>query len=281
MKILLIQENGRHEKNRNFRECFSMKKALKKKGAECEVWGLGHENYKENISFNNFDLILNLENYDETNWVPDLSNISSKKMLWSIDSHCRGQEVYDREFKRGNYDKMLQSTKYFVNENSIWFPNCFDNTLLKNKNSEKKHSVGFCGNIVNRQPWIDLLSNQEFDFKKDIFVIGEDMVNAVNSYKIHFHKNISIDIAYRNFETMGCGTALVTSFNEDYRDLGMIDGENCMIYRDHNELIQKISLLLENEEYLLKISKAGEELANRKHTYNNRADLLLEIYENL
>lgn len=97
MKILLIQENGRHEKNRNFRECFCLQRGFNKIGIESTVWGLGHNNFNDNINFDDFDLIINLENYS-SGWEPDLSIIKTKKMLWSIDAHARGESPFINEF---------------------------------------------------------------------------------------------------------------------------------------------------------------------------------------
>ena len=67
MKTLVIQSNGEHEENRNFRECFSLKRAFEKNKIDCDIWGLGHPNYKEGaeVDFNAYDLIINLENYDQ------------------------------------------------------------------------------------------------------------------------------------------------------------------------------------------------------------------------
>ena len=98
MKVLIIQENGRHDKNRKFRECFSLQRAFKKLDHECDVWGLGHEWFMEHPTWDAYDLILNIENWDETGWVPSLKNVKTTKFLWSIDSHCRGDEIFEKTF---------------------------------------------------------------------------------------------------------------------------------------------------------------------------------------
>ena len=100
MNFLLIQENGRHVANRSFRECFSLQRCLEALKQNCDVWGLGHPNYEQHPDFNNYDVIINLENYDESGWVPDLSEVSCKKYLWSIDAHVRGIAPYKKEFRR-------------------------------------------------------------------------------------------------------------------------------------------------------------------------------------
>lgn len=281
MKILIIQENGRHDKNRHFRECFCMQRSLVKLGYVCDVWGLGHENYNHQLNFNSYDLIINLENYDQTNWIPDLNQIKCKKMLWAIDSHCRGNQVYANEFNKGDYDIILQATLDFVDSNSVWFPNCYDDSLIKKTEAQKQYDVGFCGNIVNRGSWLNLLESTNFSFKKDIFVIGDDMVQAINSYRVHFNANMSQDINYRNFETIGCATALLTNYNHQYEALGFKDGENCSLYHNSQDLLNKLELLIFDSQLRQKIENNGHELAKNKHTYDCRAQQLINIFKNI
>jgi len=133
MKILLIQENGRHDVNRHYRECFCLQRGFTSLNHNCDIWGLGHYNFQQTPKWNSYDLIINLENYDERGWVPCLNNTEGpKKFLWSIDAHCQGEEIYEQTFSKGKYDILLHSTKDFVKkEYHRWFPNAFDDTLIK------------------------------------------------------------------------------------------------------------------------------------------------------
>lgn len=279
MNILIIQENGRHKENRLFRECFCLQRAFKSQGHNTTVWGLGHENYNDIIDYENYDLIINLENYANTagNWVPNLKNIKTKKFLWSIDAHCKGTEPFDREFESGNYDLLLHSTKdYATGGKKVWFPNAYDNTLIGKRNVDKKCDIGFCGSMLNRAPFIKLLK-EKYKFIHDDFIIGENMVKAINSYKIHFNNNLSTDINYRNFETIGCGIPLITNFNYQYELLGFKDRVNVMFYNNINELESCVDELLNNKELQDNIGKAGFELA-KKHTYEQRVKKLIQFY---
>ena len=60
IKILLIQENGRHNENRHFRECFCLQRGFEKLGHNVTVWGLGHDNFNQKIDFElgDFDEII-------------------------------------------------------------------------------------------------------------------------------------------------------------------------------------------------------------------------------
>ena len=57
MKILIIQEKGRHEKNWMFRESLNIQRSLNKLGYESTVWGLNYDTYK--TSFEEMEKTIN------------------------------------------------------------------------------------------------------------------------------------------------------------------------------------------------------------------------------
>ena len=279
MKILLIQENGRHNENRHFRECFCLQRSFIKLGFKCDIWGLGHDNFKERIDFNQYDLIINLENYGN-GWEPNLNSVKSKKILWSVDSHFRGEKVFIDEFNRGDYNILLHSTKDYVDQPfKVWFPNAYDDSLIFPMEIDQRCDVGFCGSLLNRQPHINLIKNK-FNFIHDNFVIGNKMVESINSYKIHWNKNVSNDINYRSFETIGCGIPLITNYNYQYDLLGFNHGVNVMMYKNEQEMIDSINILLNNDTLRKSIGEGGLELS-KNHTYDKRVLMILEILKNI
>jgi hypothetical protein len=246
LKILLIQEKSRHAINNDFRECCCLKRAFESLNQSVMIWGLGWNNFSALPDFNSYDLIITMENYGD-NWLPDLSTIKNPmKMLWTIDSHTRGLDVYIKIFNAGNYDVLLQSTKEFVpldpNKKSIWFPNSYDDSLFKYADwNKKKYFIGFCGSLLNRRPYLKKL--QEWfgnEYKENIFVLGSDMISAIQSYKINFNLNIANDINFRSFETLGAGSVLCTNFNSQYPDLGFQDGVNCIFFNHNSNILTGI-----------------------------------------
>lgn len=282
MKTLIIQENGRHEENRNFRECFAMQRSLQKLGVATDVWGLGHSNYDtfSQDKFNDYDLILNLENYDAEGWLPVISEVTDPvKILWSIDAHCRGIQIYNQTHADGKYHLTLQAIRDYVNDTSVWFPNCYDSSLITNLEIKKESDLGFCGSLLNRGGLLQFLQ-ENYSLNPDIWVLGENMVKKVNSYWIHFNINLANDINYRSFETIGCGTVLLTNRNPQYEALGFEDEKNCLMYGTIEELKIKLDTYLKDYEKLTTIGEKGFLLA-QNHTYDKRAEKLLEIYKDL
>ena len=283
MKIVIIQEAGRHEKNKNFRESLCLHRALSRiEEVESKVWGLNYPDF--NMSFSEIeqwaDVIFVIENYT-SDWLPinEISNSKKLKIFWSIDSHCV-LEQHKQLCRLLNIDILLNSTEsYLPNfdglvKKSYWFPNSYPDELMLSKDIEKTIDVGFCGNVLNRGHVINSLD--KYSIKKDLFVIGDDMVNAINSYKIHFNKNISDDINYRTFETTGCGTFLLTNYTPGLEKLFDI-GKEIVVYNDLNDLDNKVKYYLENEEERKKIAKAGYERSKKDHTYFERSKKLIQI----
>ncbi len=283
MKIVIIQEAGRHEANREFREALNLKRALDRiPGIEAVVWGLNYPNYTQ--SFYDIekwcDVMFIIENYT-SGWLPNniISNSKKLKIFWSIDSHC----VLDQHTQMSRLLKIdihLNSTEEYLQHfsfcnKSYWFPNAYpDDLIYPIENIEKVCDIGFCGNYLNRVDWVNHLN--KYNIKKDIFVIGDAMVRAINSYKIHFNKNISNDINYRTFETTGCKTLLLTNHTPGLEKLFNI-GEEIVVYDTMADLDNKVQYYLNNESERNKIETAGWERARNFHTYYERAKKLIEI----
>jgi hypothetical protein len=284
MNILLIQERGRHEANREFREALSMQRALQKLGHQTRVWGLGYEQFAQPLDqvAMGADAIVLLEQYDQTGWVPDFSWFRrGPRVFWTVDSHCNLVE-HQAQVRRQKITHLLSSTRGYLPAyeapHKYWFPNCYDDTLIYPLGIKKEFDIGFCGNICNRGPWLESLSTMA-NSRLDIFVIGEAMVRVVNSYKIHFNRNIADDINYRTFETAGCGTCLLTNPTPGLEEL-FVPGEEVLTYW-HNipgAIGTSYSHILRNDPYRIwQIAENGYRRAKRDHTYLARAKRLVEI----
>lgn len=291
MRILLIQEAGRHEANRNFREALSMQRALLTLGHTARVWGLNHpfsdEPFEE--ASRGFDVVFLLEQYDQVGWVPDISAFKGPRVFWTVDSHCSLSE-HVAQAERQRVTHLLSSTRRFLDYYNApglkkhWFPNCYDDALIyPMPEVEKYNPVGFCGNINNRGPWLEVMDIYFRDYhpqlgqvKRDIFVIGPAMVRALNSYKISFNRNIAEDLNYRTFETLGCKTFLLTNYTAGLDELFDI-GRELVTYGSGDDLLKKIKHYLENPGEREAIAEAGFRRVKRDHTYLARAHQLVEL----
>ena len=220
MKILIIQENGRHPENKEFRECFNLQRALLRKNIDTIVWGLGHINFNTPFQeiIKDIDVIILLENYESNGWLPDLSNVNKLKIFWSIDSHMVLMNHITTVIKN-KIDIVLNAIEshqnYFKTSKTFYFPNAYPSDLISPiDNVNKDVFLGFCGSLLNRFEILTKLENK-FGLKKDIWKLGNEMVKTINGYNIHFNKTLSNDINYRIFETMGCNTLILTNNTEN------------------------------------------------------------------
>jgi len=179
-----------------------------------------------------------------------------------------------------NIDLLLNSSEQYISyfngigKKSVLFPNAYPDDLIFPTKSKKNINIGFCGNIINREKELNFLD--KFNIQKDIFVIGNNMVNSINSFKIHFNKNIADDINYRTFETTGCSTLLLTNYTPNLEKLFKIN-EEIVVYDSLNDLNEKVLYLLNNEKERIQVEIAGYKRSKKDHTYNQRAKFLLEV----
>jgi hypothetical protein len=283
MRIVIIQEAGRHDKNKDFREALNLHRSLSKiDGVESKVWGLNYPDFDTTFSEIEkwSDVIFIIENYTST-WLPvkEISESKKLKIFWSIDSHCVLQQ-HQHLCQLLKIDILLNSTESYIPsyeglvKKSYWFPNSYPDDLMYPMNIEKTVDIGFCGNVLNRGHVIDSLD--KYEIKKDIFVIGDDMVNTINSYKIHLNCNISNDINYRTFETCGCGTMLLTNYTPGLEKLFDI-GKEIVVYTSIEDLDNKVKYYLENENERNMIAESGHQRVKRDHTYFQRSKKLIDI----
>jgi spore maturation protein CgeB len=73
----------------------------------------------------------------------------------------------------------------------------------------------------------------------------------------------------RNFEIPGCGGFLLTGYADNLEDYYEIDKE-IVVYKDTNDLIDKIKYYLDHNEEREIIAQAGYERTLRDHTYEKR-----------
>ena len=283
MKILLIQERGRNEGNREFREALCLKRGIERAGHEAVVWGLNYNNFS--VSFDEIskdcDALLSLENYD-SGWHPDISKFKGKKLFWSIDSHCALQN-HQMHCAKHKFDTILlsniQHSHHFngMVNSAVWFPNGYPPDLVKpDLTVTRSHDIGFCGSLIgNRESWLNLISNK-FKLKKDIFVIGNDMVKAFSSYKIAFNINIADDINFRTFEATGSGAMLLTNYTPNLEKLFKI-GEEIIIYDSPEDLLRKIEIYTLDDDLRNMIANNGKNRSINNHSYDSRSKNLLKL----
>lgn len=82
----------------------------------------------------------------------------------------------------------------------------------------------------------------------------------------------------RIFEGMGCGALVLTDYVPKIEEI-FTDGKHLVIFENRHDLIEKIDYYLNNIDEAEKIAKAGYEHLISNHTYEHRAQQLIDMIQ--
>lgn len=104
-----------------------------------------------------------------------------------------------------------------------------------------------------------------------------DIVGKYNEYKMFTSgESIMNYPSVKTFEGMACGSVLVCSDHQCYKDLGLVDKQNCLMHSqyDLNSFEEVVLWGQNNPEELARISEEGINLAKERYTPEKIADYL-------
>ncbi|WP_152657817.1 glycosyltransferase [Oceanobacillus sp. CFH 90083] len=118
-------------------------------------------------------------------------------------------------------------------------------------------------------------SDYQLSFHKRVFL--HDLASAYGQSKIVFnHAADTIkSLNFRIFEGIGCG-ALVLSDKVPKLDTLLEDGRHLVLFDSHQDLLEKIEYYLTHVDEAQVIASAGYQHLLKYHTYEHRAEMLLE-----
>lgn len=153
--------------------------------------------------------------------------------------------------------------------------------------SEKKYGVTFVGRAYgDRKVAIDHLVAAGINVNVFSDISFEKMVHVMNESLIclNFSKNPNAppeepyQMKGRIFEVIACNSLLVTETTPGL-DKYLIDGKECVVFSDNDDLAAKLTELLDNPEQASILSNAGYERFLADHTSQNRLSTLLKQIE--
>jgi hypothetical protein len=113
-------------------------------------------------------------------------------------------------------------------------------------------------------------------------VWGSEMFAVLGNSKIVVNRHGTVAGPYavnmRMYETTGSGAALITETKSNLQDLFDV-GTEVMAYNDIEEAVDIAVSLLADPNRLSALALAGQERTLRDHTYDRRAESLIEIFE--
>ena len=162
----------------------------------------------------------------------------------------------------------------------------YDHKLLKNLKLNRDIELGFLGSLQTgvykyRKQFLEDLA------KKENVLIhrtksGAEYLQMLNRIKFFISADIPFkEYMIKNFEAMACGCVLFTWDNGEIenKQLGFVDMETVVLYKDMDELIKKIEILRKDDTLAKTIAQNGQKLVEDNHTWQNSADKIIEALQ--
>ncbi len=201
-------------------------------------------------------------------------------MLWHIDvllnnsSENKYRQVYDRMnhiFTADLSDHpraklLLQAIDPVIHRRYTDIPQDVDFVI--------SGSYGHSQGIYNQRNYLTGLLKERFTYSDE----GngkppEEYIKGLNRAKVQFIRSMDVngrgEIAQRFFECLAIGPVL-TNWVPELEHTGLIEDTHYMAYRNDEEMLRKMKVLIDNDELRDKIAVAGRQAALLNHTYEHR-----------
>jgi len=218
---------------------------------------------------------------------PHLLKICNRpKFFWATElvSRNRDQDIllksnqFDHIFVHSNDCKKRVINNNWVDEKNISVMlNGFDEELHKRITADKDIDILFVGSILDRREKI--LKKLSAHYNVEIYkAYGKEMSELFNRAKIvlNIHAEEFLDTETRMYEALGCGAFIISE---------KLSSENPFIPNKHyievetfDDMKNKIDYYLNNPLECDKIAQAGYLEAINNHTYQHRAQELIEHF---
>jgi len=103
----------------------------------------------------------------------------------------------------------------------------------------------------------------------------EDIVGEFNKFRFFINDESLLNFCpIRTYEGIAAGCVLIAHEATCYKEWGFIDGKNCIMFNNINEIPDKIHYYIDNEELLKKINNNGYDLVTNNYNHKSIADKL-------
>jgi GT2 family glycosyltransferase/2-polyprenyl-3-methyl-5-hydroxy-6-metoxy-1,4-benzoquinol methylase len=223
-----------------------------------------------------FDLYLNIDEGLSYRFPPDLR----PSAWWVIDTHLQP----DWALQKGqDFDWVFAAQRdgaARLRDHGIpadWLPLACDPNVHRPHSVPKRWDVGFVG-WVYPGPRSDLLTLIQHQYSNSF--VGqcyfEDYARTCSESRIGFNHSIKNDVNMRVFETLACGTLLLTNdLHENGQNELFVPDKHLAVYQSSEDLLDKIAYYLRHEDLRERIAQAGLAEVVRRHTYRHRMESLL------
>ena len=172
-------------------------------------------------------------------------------------------------------ENVLEEAKNY-NSSCFIVSDGYDSDIERPKEVDNKYDVGFIGNLYGKRKEKIEEINRKVDIISDAY--GERHSEAVGEIKINLNFCTTEGASDRVFKTLAAKGFLLT---DDWlgREKMFEDGKHLVIFKDAEDLNEKIEYYLKNEKERDKIRRAGHQEI-QKYTRHKWAENTLNIFKN-
>lgn len=278
MRILIADILLAGQPNFDWKEGYELCYAFRNIGHECDVAGVNgkiSELEIPNIA-HNYDLIIITENYwwfSGWKWW-DWSSIKTPKVFWAIDTHLVDYKPFIEQSKIDyvafNNPEDLEKYKF---EKSFWMPYAASKKHhMIEYTSDKIRDIVFIGGMIpERKRICDKFGIEHLN------TFGPNYIKEMQSSKICFNLSMSYDINAKYFEILSSGSFMLTNYNKNFHKfLEYNEYVEKMFYYSEDDLGEKIKYYIENDNEREMIASKVKDFIYSNHTWENRAQLILD-----
>ena len=219
-------------------------------------------------------------------WTPDAvlimdSNMGAERsgdmpwVVYGVDNHVRdyGQFDVDHLFLAHGHGARIGET------NVTWLPCGYDQVAFKPGPAWSKRHYDAAMLAVMYGPRAELLyALRDIPALRMAYGTGAvyDQYAAVyQNSKISLVRSAAGDVAQRVWETAAMGCLVVMDECPDCEALGLVNGQNCLLYHDTEGAVEQVRWALEHPADAERIAKAGQKWA-RSGTWDARAQVIVD-----
>lgn len=282
MKILIADVLLAGKPNYNWKEGYELCYAFRNLGHDCDVVGPNGTICETEIPtiYKNYDFVIITENYPQYsgwkwwNW----KDVKIPKVFWAIDTHLIDflPWINDSNIEYVAFNNPDDIQKYNLN-NSFWMPYAASrkHQMIEYTNSKIRDIVFIGGMLPERQRICDKFNIECLN------AYGPEYIKEMQSSKICFNQSMSYDINGKYFEILASGSFMLTNYNEHFHKYMEYNKDiEKMFYYSEEDLGEKIKYYLNNNEEREEIALRAKNYLYEKHTWENRASLIIENIKN-
>jgi glycosyltransferase involved in cell wall biosynthesis len=169
-------------------------------------------------------------------------------------------------------------------KNVRWLPLAGEPSIYQRLSVPLVYDIGFVGHVLEGSRRKQLLEKMARRYRVNDygrFISPAETSAVYGGSKMVFNCSARGDLNMRVFEALSCGRLLLTDNIGNGQQRLFTDRYHLVIYRSEEELMDLIAYYGTHEEESETIARQGADLLKSRHTYDHRAQEVLEIIKEL